>query len=330
MTLSGTGTINLGSGNLTTNDLASGISGGSLSVANQYVGNGGTGTFTQSGGTNSIGSYTPAPSTSATTPATAARTTSAAAASSSAYDEYVGYSGTGTFTQSGGTNSVSYGSLYLGYNAGSSGTYSLSGSGQLSARLRVRGLVRHGDLHAVGRDQQSASYLYLGDNAGGSGTYNLSGSGHALGLRRVRGLRPARGPSRSRAGPTISTATTVRSILAVNAGSSGTYNLSGSGLLSANSEYVGYSGTGTFTQSGGTHSIANSLYLGYNAGSSGTYSLSGSGQLSAASEYVGYNPGATALFQQTGGTNTVSRPVDRQWRHVSAWRAASCRSTAVL
>ena len=69
---------------------------------------------------------------------------------------------------------------------------------------------------------------------------------------------------------------------------------------------MGYSGTGTFTQSGGTNSIIDALYLGYNAGSSGTYNLSGSGLLSAASEYVGYDPGATALFQQSGGSNATS------------------------
>ena len=35
---------------------------------------------------------------------------------------YVGYSDSGTFTQSGGTNNVGYGGLYLGYNSLSSGT----------------------------------------------------------------------------------------------------------------------------------------------------------------------------------------------------------------
>ena len=45
--------------------------------------------------------------------------------------------------------------------------------------------------------------------------------------------------------------------LGYNAGSSGTYNLSGSGLLSAGySEYIGYSGSGSFTQSGGTNSAS--------------------------------------------------------------------------
>ena len=42
--------------------------------------------------------------------------------------EYVGYSGTGLFTQSGGNNTI-YGGLYIGYNSGGSGTYSLSGTG---------------------------------------------------------------------------------------------------------------------------------------------------------------------------------------------------------
>ena len=52
LVLSGTGTVNLGSGYLTANGLGSGISGGSLASAGEYVGNLGTGTFTQSGGTN--------------------------------------------------------------------------------------------------------------------------------------------------------------------------------------------------------------------------------------------------------------------------------------
>ncbi len=38
----------------------------------------------------------------------------------------IGYSGTGAFTQSGGNNTLYY-SLYLGYNSGSSGSYSLRG-----------------------------------------------------------------------------------------------------------------------------------------------------------------------------------------------------------
>ena len=163
------------------------------------------------------------------------------------------YSGTGTFTQSAGpTASASY--LYLGTTPAAAATYNLSG-GQLVGILRVRGLLRHGNLHAVRRDQQHQQL-------------SLS----RLQRRQQRHVQPQ------------------RQRLPVR----------------AYYEYVGYSGTGTFTQSGGTNSISNYLYLGYNAGGSGTYSLSGSGQLSAAGEYVGYTAGATASFQQTGGTNTTS------------------------
>ena len=56
-------------------------------------------------------------------------------------------------------------------------------------------------------------------------------------------------------------------------------NLGGTGQLWAPYQYVGYNGTGSFTQSGGTSTVF-FLQLGYNAGGSGTYSLSGSGLLS--------------------------------------------------
>ena len=90
-----------------------------------------------------------------------------------------------------------------------------------------------------------------------------------------------------------------------NSGMSGTYSLSGSGLLSIlDTEYVGESGTGYFTQSGGTNHVSRKLYLGDNHGSSGIYNLSGSGLLSASTQYIGY--GGIGTFTQSGGTNSVS------------------------
>jgi T5SS/PEP-CTERM-associated repeat protein len=47
------------------------------------------------------------------------------------YRAYVGYNGTGTFNQSGGTSNPSN-YLYIGYNAGDTGSYNLSGPGVLS------------------------------------------------------------------------------------------------------------------------------------------------------------------------------------------------------
>ena len=43
------------------------------------------------------------------------------------------------------------------------------------------------------------------------------------------------------------------------ANGNGSYSLSSTGLLTAGTEYVGYSGTGSFSQSGGTHSVAGNL-----------------------------------------------------------------------
>ncbi|MBN2022889.1 MAG: autotransporter-associated beta strand repeat-containing protein [Pirellulales bacterium] len=57
-------------------------------------------------------------------------------------------------------------------------------------------------------------------------------------------------------------------------GTSGAVELTG-GSLSASIEYVGAYGTGSFTQSGGTNVVLDSLCLGYDGASDGTYNLNG-------------------------------------------------------
>ena len=87
------------------------------------------------------------------------------------------------------------------------------------------------------------------------------------------------------------------------AAASGSYNLNGSGSLTAFNEYVGYSGTGSFTQSGGTNSTANILFLGFNGRANGTYILSGSSVLATAGELVGLS--GVGSFTQSGGITRV-------------------------
>jgi autotransporter-associated beta strand protein len=90
---------------------------------------------------------------------------------------------------------------------------------------------------------------------------------------------------------------------------SGTVQMTSGSLSTVEYQYVGYSGMGTFAQSGGTNNMDYSLYLGYNVGSSGTYILSGSGYMSASYiVYVG-NDGA-GTFTQSGGTNHLSTGVN--------------------
>ena len=59
----------------------------------------------------------------------------------------MGRDGTGTFTQSGGTNATN---LYLGYNAGDRGTYVLSGTSQLSSFNQYVGYSGTGTLTQSG------------------------------------------------------------------------------------------------------------------------------------------------------------------------------------
>ena len=207
VSIAGMGIVNLGGGVFSVDNLLSQITGGSLAATSGYIGCSGTGSFSQSGGTNNV------------------------------------------------NNSPFSGGLYLGYNPGSNGTYNLSGSAVLSTYAEYVGYSGNGTLNHTDATNSTSyfSALYLGYNPGSCGVYNLSG-----------------------------------------AGSLSTYN-----------EYVGNSGAGTFTQSGGTNNVSSlgALYIGNNTGSNGSYNLSGSGSLAAFTEYVGCSGGGT--FTQSGGTNTV-------------------------
>ena len=177
-----------------------------------------------------------------------------------AHSHFVGSSGTGAFTQSGGTNTVSTG-LYLGQYSGDSGTYQLSG-GKLSAT--------------------SASYgEYIG--LSGKGAFTQNGGTNAIAYSLNLGFY---------------------------SGSSGSYDLRDTGLLSTARDYIGYYGTGSFVQSGGTHTIDGALNLGSFGGSTGTYHLEG-GKLILKSLIQGkgtaqFNFGGGTL--QAGGTLSTSVP----------------------
>ncbi len=91
--------------------------------------------------------------------------------------------------------------------------------------------------------------------------------------------------------------------LGTNAGS-GSLQMNGGSLSVGSTEYIGLSGTGSFTQSGTSGALTGYMYVGYNAGDIGTYNLGGNAQLSAATELIGVN--GTGSFTQSGGTHAVS------------------------
>ena len=78
--------------------------------------------------------------------------------------------------------------------------------------------------------------------------------------------------------------------------------------LSANYyENVGYSGTGSVTQSGGTNNVGYNLTFASNPATSGNYTLNGGYLWVANYEDVGYSGAGT--FTQSGGTHVVANDV---------------------
>ncbi len=222
--------------------------------------------------------------------------------------ELVGNSGPGIFRQSGGTNTAGFyasSGLFLGYAAGASGNYKLSGSAVLFSIQEYVGYHGAGAFTQSGGTNSVAggdSVFSLGYNLGASGSYNLSGSA-VLSVASLEYIGCLGTGVFSQSGGTNAG----RIYLGYASGGAGSYTLSGQGWLNGNSEYVGYSGTGAFTQSGGTNSFpTSSLYLGYDAGASGTYNLAGSAILSGEGETVGYS--GSGVFTQSGGTNTGGGP----------------------
>jgi len=241
------------------------------------------------------------------------------------WEEIVGNCGTGNFVQLGGTNQFNYGGgLVLGWQVGSSGTYSLSGNAAITENP-TEYIGYSGSGSFVQSGGSNCGSITIGLNTGVSGTYLLQGNGLLSGYVWV-------GVGGS--GSFTQTSGTVSGgiELAGNSGGTGIYSLSGSHSLLTGGETIGAEGIGIFTQTGGTNAASGltigvgdfplswgtgtynltsgylscgpyPFYLGNGLGGNGTFSLSG-GQMSAGAEYVGNV--AMGTFTQTGGTNSAS------------------------
>ena len=213
-------------------------------------------------------------------------------------NETIGLNGNGAVAQSGGTVSIG-GTLYLGHNSESSGSYTLS-----AGTLTVTGTTFVGFSPGVG------SLTVSGDgtlNANGGlfdegpltlsgGTINASG----LGIYSPSQFHWTAGAINLNNDAIIDSNTSPGwgSSLSIGAGQA----------LTVNNETIGATGSGTLIQTAGTNTVrsnfavgTNDANVGENIGLSGTYSLSGTGSLTATTENIGGDGIGTVT--QNGGSN---------------------------
>jgi len=276
---------------------------GQLNSSYEYIGYWGTGTFTHSAGNNTISFSNTGLYIGYYSGANGTYNLSGTGLLNSSL-EYIGNSGVGIFNHTAGTNKVSGGwpnAIYLGYNPSGSGTYNLSGTGQLTATSEYVGNGGTGTLSQSAGTNTVTNYLFIGYNSGSNGTYELSGTGQLevsfmeyVGYSGTGIFKHSAGVNSNSVSGDLT--------LGFHSGANGTYNLSGTGHLYEDYEYIGDLGVGTFNQSGGTNSVSNSLYLGFGSDSSGTYNLTG-GTL----ELKSINKGSgNATFNFGGGTLKAS------------------------
>jgi len=277
-------------------------SAGTASFNTLYLGYNGSGTYSLSGGSVSIGAGL----------VLGSGTGSSGMVNLSngfmnvSSDEYVGNSGMGQFIQSGGINYIGSGnSLVLGYAPGGGGTYTLSGQGSLVADQVIVGFYGSGIYNqSSGVATIGSSWMFVGAEQGSSGTANISG-----GLLTIDGYLEDGYYGNGTFNHTGGTVHASYLLLGeytngTSPASVGIYNLSNTAnLIVDNDVRVGDSGVGCFNQYGGSASIGGFLLVGFEAGSSGSVNLSGGFLNVSTEEDVGYN--GNGQFYQSGGTNMI-------------------------
>ena len=254
----------------------------------------------------------------------------------------VGYLGSGTLGISGGVN-IASNTGYLGYNTGSTGTATVTGSGSAwtnSGTLYV-GNSGTGSLSVTNGGSVASSVAYLGYNTGSTGTVTVDGagskwtnSGTNSGNLTIGGSGTGTLNITNGSAVTATGVTTVGVLGTVNFGSSGgTLN---TGLLNAASSQ--FSGTGTVITHGwlgdanlefngqGKSTLTLATWKGANQNVTVNLDLSGSGGIvgdlavgyqnsgslalkngataTTGSAYIGYNAGSTGTATVTGPGST--------------------------
>ncbi|MHA3772728.1 beta strand repeat-containing protein [Verrucomicrobiota bacterium sgz303538] len=247
----------------------------------------------------------------------------------------------GAYTQKGGvvdvTGATTASHLVIGAGAGGNGSYKLE-AGSLTAKfIHVGGgttnpagaatgtfLQTGGTVNVTGGTNEGE--LIVGDTSGTSGKYEITGG--SLTTKQlyvgVQGANPTVGDRsfvQSGGQVTVSDNLTLGGYAGGISTTAGSYTLSGptaTSVLNTSKVWVGVSGSGTFTQDGGTHNITlgnaegdhSLLIASAQAGSQGVYNMK-NGVLNADGIYVGYSKsaatGGSGTLNHTGGTINVGQ-----------------------
>ena len=218
--------------------------------------------------------------------------------------EYVGVDGLGAIIVQGGIHTISgagSNGLFVGYNAGADGTFTLNGGTLNVTDSAYIGVGGSGTFNHNAGFHNINSYLVLGGDPSGTattgvGTYNLGGpfGGGQLSVNTVYVGLSGSGVFNQSNGFFNPGGITVGCL----PGSSGVMNMSGGGAYAGNAVIIGRHGSGQLNISGGSQTYA-SLVLGDNPDGVGATLLSGGALTIIGPELIGNN-GVGAVIQTDG------------------------------
>ena len=208
-------------------------------------------------------------------------------------------------------------SLFLGYQAGSTGTATITGSQVTGSGLNFVGFDGNGTLTLEAGGKLSDYMGHIGFGPGSTGTATITGTGSTwtntkelyIGGRDLGSLAGGHGTLNIEAGGQVTNST---GYLGAAAGSVGTATVTGAGSKWTNSGalYVGYRSNGSLTIEDGGQVTSASGELASNSGTSATVTVTdaGSSWTNSGALYVGYRGDGSLTIEDGGQVNIQPVP----------------------
>jgi hypothetical protein len=271
----------------------------------EFIGHGNTGTFTQDGGTHQVDSYIDigTNSTGLGTYLLESGTLSVGGGGG-VNGIFIGDNGNGTLNQSGGVLNSTV-NLYVGHNAGSTGTYTMSaGSATISTGIAV-GYQGTGTISQTGGSiiiPSGGTWINIGDAATGVGNYTLGGGTSTATLSVPAAFVGDAGQGTLTVDSNGTLTCTGALTVGNSSGSSGTLIMNGGAITAGSLLFASAAGSGgTGTIWGGTLTVANTIGV----TNGGSLVIHGGTVASQADEYATGSTTITSITQYSG-SNSVN------------------------